>query len=186
MAYGTSPLSGQPPNPLTANQRAEPTLVYSQPAPGDLDGYAAMLADPRVTRYLPGHAPRTREQAGRTLNLFIGHWAEHGWGPWTLRTPTPAGDFIGYCGLRHVPDLGVIEVLYSLNPAHHGHGYAATAARRAVVMGLTELALPRIVGYVIPDNTPSRRVLERAGLTLVGPTEAFGLADLLLYEVRRG
>jgi len=56
------------------------------------------------------------------------------------------------------------EVGYVLDPAFHGRGYAAEAARAMLTLGFDELGLHRIVGRLDARNAASVRVLEKLGM----------------------
>lgn len=92
---------------------------------------------------------------------------------------------IGHCGLRAVDEWpGDVEVLYALGRPWWGKGFATEAARASVRLGFERLGLPRIVGFALPENAASRRVLEKAGMRLRGETRLFDL-DLVWYSVER-
>ena len=66
--------------------------------------------------------------------------------------------------------------------------HAAAAARAAVRFAFGEAGLDRVVALPLAENAASRRVLERAGLRLVGlqPAEARWAGQTqALYEVTR-
>ncbi|MFI6597332.1 GNAT family N-acetyltransferase [Nonomuraea sp. NPDC050536] len=56
------------------------------------------------------------------------------------------------------------EVGYILHPDHHGHGYAAEAAREMLRLGFEGLDLHRIIGRLDARNAASARVLEKLGM----------------------
>jgi RimJ/RimL family protein N-acetyltransferase len=70
----------------------------------------------------------------------------------------------GYCG---VPSDGMVEVGYSLLPAHQRKGYA-TEAVQALIERAAALGVHTICAQTLPSLTPSIRVLERLGFTLAG------------------
>jgi len=74
------------------------------------------------------------------------------------------------------PVLGVVAGV------HHGPPRHAALPER---VGLAaELHAPRVTGLVRPDNLPSRRALERLGLSLDGELDDFpGQAPSLLYRI---
>jgi len=85
------------------------------------------------------------------------------------------GQLIGFISLSkfHGPEeeLDHVEIGYHVGEAFQGNGYATEAAIAAVEWGLARLrelgAEPKIVGKAEHENWPSRRVLEKAGFTLV-------------------
>ena len=56
-------------------------LLLRQFRTSDIDAYAAMCADPEVTRYLrPAGEPMSRADAWRQMAMFCGHWQLRGYG----------------------------------------------------------------------------------------------------------
>lgn len=79
---------------------------------------------------------------------------------------------IGYCGLGAPEyDRTVTEVFYGISPDHWGKGYATESAKIMLMFGFNELRLNEIVGFREDGNPASGRVLEKAGLKLVGKIE---------------
>ncbi len=58
-----------------------------------------------------------------------------------------------------------VEVGWRLALHHWGNGYATEAAQAAVAFGFEELGLDEIVSFTTVRNAPSRRVMERLGMT---------------------
>ncbi len=63
---------------------------------------------------------------------------------------------------------GQAELGYRLGPAYWGQGYAAEAARGLVGFGFATLGLHRICAMCHPDNSGSRRVMEKIGMQYEG------------------
>jgi ribosomal-protein-alanine N-acetyltransferase len=87
---------------------------------------------------------------------------------WAVEAPGVA-PFIGFIGLKHVepqlPFAPAVEVGWRLARAYWGCGYATEGARAALADGFGRLGLEEIVAYAVAENTPSRRVMERIGMT---------------------
>jgi RimJ/RimL family protein N-acetyltransferase len=83
-------------------------------------------------------------------------------------TASPPGpnEFAGFGGLRtaSVEDAPEVEVLWTILPHLQNQGLATEMARAAIATGFSQLRLPRIVAFTLPDNLPSRRVMEKCGL----------------------
>lgn len=60
------------------------------------------------------------------------------------------------------------ELGYSLNQRYWGRGYATEAAQLLLELGFGTLDLHRLTATCAPQNTASRRVLEKAGLNYEG------------------
>ena len=80
-----------------------------------------------------------------------------------LRT---SGELIGHVGLSPAQD--VVEIGYAIEDAHQGKGLATEAVGAMADWGIRTFALPGVDGIVASDNTPSCRVLEKAGFAPVG------------------
>jgi RimJ/RimL family protein N-acetyltransferase len=129
----------------------------------DREPFAALNADPEVMRYFP--STMSREQSDAFVDWASGLIEEHGWGLWAVEVVGGA-PFVGLVGLNKptfMPDT--VEVGWRLAREHWGRGYATEAAREALRFGFDEIGLDEIVALTVPANTPSRRVMERLGMT---------------------
>jgi ribosomal-protein-alanine N-acetyltransferase len=132
----------------------------------DLEPFAALNADPEVMRYFP--ATQDRAASNATVQRISAHFAEHGWGWWAVEVPGVA-PFVGFVGLwwvaHELPFTPAVEVGWRLAREHWGRGYATEGARAAVDFGFDDLGLAEIVSMTTPSNRPSRRVMEKLGMT---------------------
>ena len=69
---------------------------------------------------------------------------------------------IGSVDYKYVPQDGVTEVGYGLNPAYTGRGYMTEALRAFLDFGRS-LGIRKVLADTLPDNLPSQRVLQRCG-----------------------
>ncbi len=75
----------------------------------------------------------------------------------------------GWVSLRIADrDLATGEIGYSIVREARGKGVATEAVRALLVQAFDEAALTRINAYCVPENAPSRRLLERLGFTFEG------------------
>jgi RimJ/RimL family protein N-acetyltransferase len=138
-------------------------VVLRQWRDEDREPFAALNADPEVMRYFP--STLDREQSDAMADWASGFIAERGWGLWAVEVPGVA-PFIGFVGLsvpRFMPDA--VEIGWRLAREHWGHGYATEAARESLRIGFEEVGLDEIVSFTSTINEPSRRVMERIGMT---------------------
>lgn len=61
------------------------------------------------------------------------------------------------------------------SPGAWGRGYAAEAAQACLRWGLDDLALPRVVSFVHPQNRRAARVASAIGMLRVGVTDLRGI-----------
>jgi RimJ/RimL family protein N-acetyltransferase len=151
----------------------------------DYAPFAALNADPEVRRYWP--ATLCEEESDAEATRLQEHVEEHGFGFWAAEAPGVA-PFIGCIGLKHVgpelPFAPAVEAGWRLARAYWGHGYATEAARAALADGFERLGLAEIVAYAAAANTPSRRVMERIGMTH-DPTSDFDHKNRKLDDPHR-
>src|SRR5690242_5791774 len=136
----------------------------------DVDNLVALDSDPAVMRYLSGGTPTPREViAHEILPRFLGYYQRYdGYGVWAA-IEKASGDFLGWFSFHPHDDgnPGEVALGYRLRRAAWGQGYATEGARALIRKGFTELGAQRVVATTYQDNLASRRVLEKAGLTLV-------------------
>lgn len=148
-------------------------LRFREMIEADLDAMAALLGDPAVMRFYP--APRTREQAAEWIAGNRRRYAQDGHGLWVIETlPEHSDDgepgFVGDCGLtwQEVNGEPRLEVGYHVRADLWGRGYATEAAAACRDHARDALGHHELVAIIHPENTASRRVAERIGMTMVG------------------
>jgi RimJ/RimL family protein N-acetyltransferase len=138
-------------------------------------------------QYIGGGSPLTREQSEAQISRFVRHWDERGFGLWAAEYRA-SGEFIGFVGLAHqeewIEDEYKTEVGWRLDRAYWGRRLATEGAVASVRYGFDELGLERIISIIQPENAASRRVAEKAGLTLRGETLWKG-SDVVWYAADR-
>ncbi len=160
----------------------------------DRDSFAAMNADPEVMRYFP--APLSRAESDALLDRARWKWRELGLCYFAAEVKD-AG-FIGFIGFNPPPFQAhftpCVEIGWRLARHAWGKGYATEGARASLDYGFGELGLDEIVSFTVPQNTRSRAVMERLGMTC-DPADDFDHPDLpvgsplrrhVLYRLRRG
>jgi RimJ/RimL family protein N-acetyltransferase len=167
---------------VPALERVEtPRMVCSRVSEADLPELLQLLCDPKVaaTLSLTGQPP-SGEGARSGLIEAIGHWELHGFGLWLLRERS-GGRLVGRGGLQHTFATGrdEVEVAWAIVPQLWGRGLATELARTAIRAALGPLRLPEVIAYTLPDNRPSRRVMEKCGFLLEGSLECEGVTQVL-------
>lgn len=85
---------------------------------------------------------------------------------WYLAVVTTRGEFCGTTGFDHRPD-GSGELGWYLSSPHWGRGYATAACALLLAFGFHTVGVSSITATCDPENTASRRVLEKSGLRFV-------------------
>ena len=168
-----------PPQPELATAR----LRLRPRTPADLEANLAMDLDPEVYRFifLRGAPDPVAHRAALAQRIASG-WPERG-GLWVVEWRERPG-FLGWCGVFPLEDSGLIEIGYRYIRAAWGRGVATEAGRTVLDHGFRALGFDPIVAVAVPENTASRRVLEKLGLGYRGLRFHYGF-DLAFYELRR-
>jgi len=141
-------------------------LLLRQWSSADLDPFADMNADPRVMEYFPSLL--SREESDAAVGRIRAHFERHRFGLWAAEIPDVA-PFIGFVGLA-VPRFEAhftpcVEIGWRVAADQWNRGYATEAARAVLKYGFEIIGLSEIVSFTVPINLPSRRVMEKIGMT---------------------
>ena len=145
----------------------------------DTDAYAAIMADPEVTRYLGDGKPMARGDAWRQMAMILGHWQLRGFGLWAVEERA-TGALVGRIGCLEPEGWPDFEVGYTLGRGFWGRGYATEGARAALTWARETLGRTRVISLIRPANAGSIRVAQQLGGVLEGEVELFG-APTLVY-----
>ena len=144
-------------------------LVLRRFTEADVDNLFDLDSDPDVMRFLTGGRPTSRDVIrNETLPRFL-HYYERfaGFGFWAVIEKSN-GQFLGWFEFRPPEGSGPdnIELGYRLRKSAWGKGYATEGSRALIRKGFIELGVRRVVASTMTVNIASRRVMEKAGLTL--------------------
>jgi RimJ/RimL family protein N-acetyltransferase len=141
-------------------------LLLRPYAEDDFEALLAIESRADVNRYLYSE-PRGPDEVRDILRRKLGQTGLGDEGD-TLAvacTLRETGAMIGHCILHWVSrEHGLGEIGFVLHPDHHGHGYAAEAARPLLEFGFVTVGLHRIIGRLEARNVASARVLEKLGM----------------------
>jgi len=144
--------------------------------------------DPDLGRFLWDGAPVAADTVTEVLASSAASFAARGYGLWHVSRQHD-GDVgpLGFCGLRVAADSGRVELLYALDPACWGQGYATEAARAVLAYAFDVVGLESVIASTNPANTPSWRVLEKLGMQPVARryTEVEELVDYAINRAAR-
>ncbi len=136
----------------------------------DGDNLFVLDSDPDVMRFLTGGTPTPRDAIrDEILPRFLSYYARYdGLGIWAAIEKS-TGEFLGWFSLKPPEDSSpdTVELGYRLRTSAWGKGYATEGSRALIRTGFTEHGVQRVFATTYQDNLASRRVMEKAGLTLV-------------------
>jgi RimJ/RimL family protein N-acetyltransferase len=115
-------------------------------------------------------------QAGTMNGIALA--VEHGHPPgWLVRC---SSGVIGDCGIRApVDDAGCVEIGYGLAAPYRGQGFGSELVQAISDWLLAQPIVSTVCARTLPSNAASRRVLEKAGFTIMCTTE-----DEIVFERR--
>jgi RimJ/RimL family protein N-acetyltransferase len=133
---------------------------------GDLDAFAAINADPVVMEHFP--ATMSRDGTAEMIDHFEADFERDAYGIWAVEI-VAAGSLAGFVGLHPVssamPFAPAVEVGWRLGREHWRQGIAREGAEAALDYGFGPLGLEEIVAFTAVGNLPSRRLMERLGMS---------------------
>ena len=156
-----------------------------RPEPDDLLEYVRIFTDPRVDEDLWPADLRTSDQVAAILKGSIEHWERWEFGPWTV-LERGSERIVGRVGLEYTTKFGhpEVELEWFIDPDAWGRGYATEMAQEAVRAAFTTLGLDELIAYTTPDNTASRSIMEKLGMTYERDVENAGMPHVL-YRLAR-
>lgn len=145
-------------------------LVLRRFTAADVDDLFTLNSDPDVMRFINGGLLTARDFIqNELLPRYLQDYDRFpGYGRWAVIEQS-SGDFVGWFSLRPQDSgrSGDVELGYRLRTSAWGRGYATEGARALIRKGFTELGMQRVFATTYQDNRASRRVMEKAGLSLV-------------------
>ena len=149
----------------------------------DLPELLRMRSDEDVVRYLGGVAKQTPEFTKERLRFHFDCYEKYGYGMFAVVRKS-GGEFIGWAGLQPLEESGETEVGYGFDKPHWGQGYATETAAAWLRYGFETAGRERIVAVAVPENTGSRHVMEKLGMSYEKNAEHYGI-DCVFYAIRR-
>ncbi|TWT50635.1 anhydro-N-acetylmuramic acid kinase [Rubripirellula amarantea] len=131
-------------------------------------------SNPDVMRYTGDTSLKNVAEARR----FIANYPDferYGFGRWAC-VLKESQTVIGFCGLKYLRDLDVVDVGYRFLPQYWGQGLATEACMASLDFGFSKLGLARIFAFVIPANVGSVRVLAKSGMQVDSEFDCDGIA----------
>lgn len=134
----------------------------------DLEQFVELNQDPEVRNYLPN--PYTPSRACEVFELIEEEFQKRGYSLMAVDEKM-SGNFIGYVGLHHTQlsfmTEEIVEIGWRLKKEFWGRGYATEAAKACLEYAFNDLELSEIYSFTAELNTPSRKVMEKLGMTFI-------------------
>ncbi len=154
-------------------------LLVRRWMPDDLEPLLRIYGDVEAMRWVGDGVALMPQQAANWLEVTANNYRQRGYGMYTVAL-RDGGAVIGFCGLVHPDGQDRPEIKYAFAREHWGHGYASEVVCALLPYAARQLGLAQIIATVAPDNAASRRVLSKAGMTLIDTLGDDGSQTLLM------
>jgi [ribosomal protein S5]-alanine N-acetyltransferase len=140
----------------------------------DLDDLAEMFADPDHMAWYP--APFTREESQAWIDRQFDRYERDGFGLFVAQLLSDGG-FAGTIGptIQEVEGDPRVEIGWHVRPALKGRGLAVEGGDAARAWAFANLDVDHVISLIRPENTASRRVAEKLGMTIERETDRANL-----------
>jgi RimJ/RimL family protein N-acetyltransferase len=149
---------------------------------GDAEPLHELWGDPEAMQFIPGGARASVEETRQRLEALLARGRD-GWGFWAVEE-LESGRPVGGAGLFPLNWEGPeIELAYHVVPSAWNRGYASEAGA-ALLEEAWAAGIDQVVAVAMPGNVASRRVMEKLGMELEGPTR-YREFDVVRYSIAR-
>lgn len=129
----------------------------------DVESSYEMNLDPEVNKYTgDGGVVSLEEMRRKIVENVFGDYEKYGYGRLAVELKG-VDSFIGFAGLKYLSDLKAVDLGYRFKRKYWGQGIATESGRACIQMGWEQLGLEEMLGFVLPGNIGSVRVLEKLG-----------------------
>lgn len=143
-------------------------VAWREVTPDDAEDIIGWQTTPEIYTYMPADDPLPLDVFRETIASYVTASQQPDRREYSLCLTLdgcPIGT--GSLNVRERPPR-CAEIGYMLHPDHWGKGLATEAAGLLLTLGFDTLGLHRIEAVTRPDNTASRRILEKLGMTQEG------------------
>ncbi|MCY7360330.1 MAG: GNAT family N-acetyltransferase [Rudanella sp.] len=141
-----------------------------------------LVNTPGWLRFIGDRDIKTNEQAENYLtNGPMASYTQNGFGLFGVELKSEK-TLIGMCGLIKRKTLPNPDIGFAFLPGWMGIGFAFEAANAVMALATNTLKLPTVLAITLPDNQPSRKLLEKIGLKFVRIFSSPDKEELMLYS----
>lgn len=136
--------------------------------PDDAPAIFRLMGDARVTRYLGRHPLATLEDAAQRIEVYQSLYRDETGIYWGI-TDRANGDLVGMCLYMNISKphhRG--EIGYSLMPEWWGQRVMSEVVSAVLNCGFSTIGFHTVEARIDPENTGSRRLLEKMGFVQEG------------------
>lgn len=103
------------------------------------------------------------EEMEQAIRSKIKDDEKYGYGRWVTFLKSDI-QFVGWAGLKYLPEFDEIDLGYRFLPEYWGMGIATEASQAILKYGFDKLQLKRIIAIAVKENKASIKVMEKIGM----------------------
>ena len=145
----------------------------------DADAIYRMRSDKDVMRYI--REPQNRAETENWIRLVSSRWETEKLGFCGVFEKV-SGKFLGWCGIWRLAETNELEIGYAIAKQFWKQGYATEAAGIFLEYAFENIKPDKITAVAEPENTASRRVMEKSGMKFVKTGEFYN-RELVQYAI---
>ncbi|MCF8237804.1 MAG: GNAT family N-acetyltransferase [Saprospiraceae bacterium] len=127
----------------------------------DIEPSYQINLDPRVSRYTHDGGVKTREEIEQIIHQNVwGDYQQFGFGRFAV-IHKKDDRFIGFAGLKYLPEMDEVDIGYRFHPDYWGQGIATECGLATLPFAFETLRLDHLIGMVLSGNSASQKVLEK-------------------------
>ena len=157
-------------------------LIMRPMVKDDVDEIFAMRSDKDIMRFI--REPQGRSESFDWIKLVSERWSSEKLG-FCAVVEKKTDKFLGWCGVWRLQETDEMEIGYAIDKAQWGKGFATEAAERFMQYAFEELKTEKLVAVARPENTASRRVMEKLGMQFIKTGEFYN-QTLVQYAINKG
>jgi len=160
-------------------------LIIKKITTTDAPFYFALLNSPGFLRNIGDRHIRSIDVAANYIKEnILSSYNINGFGFYKM-VKQGSDETIGICGFVKRDYLNQPDFGYSILPEFEGMGYTTEAAKAILAYGCKEWNLSTVLGITRPNNSASRKLLEKLGFQTIGKTiDPSNKEELLIYEYK--
>lgn len=162
-------------------------LILRRPMRADEGAAYAIHANPLTNQYNP-FGPATSAASNAALADWIDHWDTHRFGYWAIALKEAPDQIIGFGGIvrKLVAERYGLNLYFRFDPSTWGRGLGTEVAMASLQLAFIILEEAKVLAKVRTNNLPSRRVLEKLGMSVEDEIEdVSNAAPSLIYAINR-
>lgn len=151
----------------------------------DAEFFVDLLNTPKWHHYIGDRNVRSIEDAKAYIKKrILPQFERLGYGNYTVILK-PDDQKIGTCGLYSREGRTDIDIGFAFLPQFEGFGFATEACTRLIDVAFNDFGLKELKAFTMEENHPSRKLLSRLGMKVVGECQLPDDEEVLLeYELR--